>query len=63
VTLKTCECGHLPAEHLIAADSSGPYVYQCEAWISPERLCGCRHFSPPPALDPDVDAELPWRAA
>jgi hypothetical protein len=60
VTLETCSCGHAPAEHVIAADSSGPHIYECEAWIAPERLCDCRQFSP---HDPQIDDELPWKAA
>jgi hypothetical protein len=62
VTLDSCTCGHLPAEHLIAADSRGPHIYHCEARISSDRVCDCRQFAPP-AHDPEIDGELPWRAA
>ena len=58
--LETCSCGHPPAEHLIAVDSRGPHIHQCEAWVSPDRLCECRQFSP---HDPAIDDDLPWRAA
>ena len=58
MTLQPCSCGHPPAEHLIAADSGGPQIYQCEAWVAPDRVCGCLQFSPQPACDPDVDEDL-----
>jgi hypothetical protein len=45
---------------LIAVDSRGPHIHQCEAWVSPDRLCECRQFSP---HDPAIDDDLPWRAA
>jgi hypothetical protein len=63
VTLEPCSCGHPPADHLIAADGSGPHIYQCEAWAAPDRLCDCEQFTPQSAYDPEIDEELPWRAA
>jgi hypothetical protein len=58
--LERCGCGHLPAEHLMAADTSGPGIYYCEASTSRGRVCACKKYS---AWDPEIDAELPWRAA
>jgi hypothetical protein len=58
--LERCSCGHLPAEHLMAADTAGPGIYHCEASSSPDGICGCRQYS---AYDPEIDAELPWKAA
>jgi hypothetical protein len=57
--LDRCSCGHLPAEHSMAADTNGPGIYHCEAsaW---GRTCGCEQYS---AYDPEIDEELPWRAA
>jgi hypothetical protein len=63
--LEPCSCGHWPAEHLIAADSTGPGIYHCEASISAGGICGCGEYSPrlPEPDDPEIDEELPWRAA
>jgi hypothetical protein len=69
VMLERCSCGHVPTEHLIAADSTGPGIYHCEASISLGRICGCAEYSPRladdrrAADDPEIDEELPWRAA
>jgi hypothetical protein len=58
--LDRCSCGHLPVEHLMAADTTGPGIYHCEAPASWGRTCGCEHYSP---YDPELDEELPWKAA
>jgi hypothetical protein len=58
--IERCACGHLPVEHLMAADTSGPGIYHCEASTSRGRTCSCSRYS---AYDPEIDAELPWRAA
>jgi hypothetical protein len=59
IVMLRCSCGHLPAEHSIAADTSGPGIYHCEA-SSSGASCGCEQYS---AYDPAIDDELPWRAA
>jgi hypothetical protein len=58
--LERCSCGHLPAEHLMAADTTGPGIYHCEASTSRGPICGCKQYS---AYDPEIDKELPWKAA
>jgi hypothetical protein len=46
----------------MAADTTGPGIYHCEASTSRGRICRCRQYSPL-AYDPEIDDELPWRAA
>jgi hypothetical protein len=58
--LDRCSCGHLPAEHSMAADTTGPWIYHCEASTFWGRTCACKHYS---RYDPAIDDELPWRSA
>jgi hypothetical protein len=44
----------------MAADTTGPGIYHCEASTSWGPVCRCEHYS---AYDPEIDDELPWRAA
>jgi hypothetical protein len=44
----------------MAADTTGPGIYHCEASTSRGPVCGCRQYS---AYDPEIDKELPWKAA
>jgi hypothetical protein len=44
----------------MAADNTGPSIHHCEASTPRGRICGCSHYS---AYDPEIDAELPWKAA
>jgi hypothetical protein len=61
--LERCSCGHLPAEHLMVADTTGPGIYHCEASTPPGRQCACGRYAPSLGYDPQIDDELPWRAA
>jgi hypothetical protein len=61
--LERCSCGHMPAAHLIACGEHGPGIYRCEASTRGGGTCRCRQYSPRPPEEPEIDEELPWRAA
>jgi hypothetical protein len=44
----------------MAADTTGPGIYHCEASSFWGRSCGCQQYS---RYDPAIDDELPWKAA
>jgi hypothetical protein len=44
----------------MAADTTGPGIYHCEASSFWGRSCGCKQYS---RYDPAIDDELPWKAA
>jgi hypothetical protein len=46
----------------MAADTTGPGIYHCEASTSRDRTCGCEQYAPW-EYDPEIDGELPWKAA
>jgi hypothetical protein len=65
VRLEYCFCGHLPTEHVITAGADGLGIHACEALAGSGYACGCGQYTRQfrRRADPDIDEELPWRAA